>query len=70
MKIRKPLLGVLAGVLTLACVARAADAPNLPFKFKTIDVPNALQTSTYGINNVLQPPACKEPYATEPTVRA
>jgi|HubBroStandDraft_5_1064220.scaffolds.fasta_scaffold82612_1 probable HAF family extracellular repeat protein len=51
MKIRKPLFGVLAGVLTLACVATAADAPNLTFKFKTIDVRNALQTSPYGINN-------------------
>jgi hypothetical protein len=51
MKIRKPMLRILAGVLTLACVATAADVPNLTARFKTIDVPNALQTSTYGINN-------------------
>ncbi len=51
MKSCKPVLSVLAGVLTFACIAAAADAPKLNFKFTTIDVPGSLETDTYGINN-------------------
>jgi len=51
MKTCKPVLRVLAGVLTFACIATAADAPKLHFHFKTISKPGALQTSPYGINN-------------------
>jgi probable HAF family extracellular repeat protein len=51
MKTRKSVLRVLAVVLTFACIATAADAAKLKFKFKTISVPKALQTIAWGINN-------------------
>jgi len=51
MKTCKPVLRVSSVLLAFACIATAADAPKLTFKFKTISVPKALQTSTYGINN-------------------
>jgi uncharacterized membrane protein len=52
MKHRKPVLRVLAVVLVFVCIAAAADAPKLTFKFKTLrGVSKAEQTSMYGINN-------------------
>lgn len=51
MKTCKTVLTVLAVVLAFACITTAADAPRLTFKFKTIRVPKAQQTSIYGINN-------------------
>jgi hypothetical protein len=47
----KPLFRALAGVLTLACVATAADAPKLSFKFTTINIKGSKETDTYAINN-------------------
>jgi len=46
MKTCKPGLRVLAVVLAFACIATAADAPKLTFKFTKADVPKkgALQT--------------------------
>lgn len=52
MKDCKAVLRVLAVVLACACIATAADAPKLTFKFTTLKgVPKAQQTSMYGINN-------------------
>ena len=52
MKNRKPVFRALAVVLAFACIATAADAPKLTFKFKTLKgFPKAQQTSMYGINN-------------------
>lgn len=51
MKTCKPVLSVLAGVLTFACIATAADAPKQTFKFTTINVKGSQETDTYGINN-------------------
>ena len=49
---RKPVFRALAVVLAFACIATAADAPKLTFKFKTLKgFPKAQQTSMYGINN-------------------
>jgi uncharacterized membrane protein len=42
---------LLAGVLALVGAATAEDGPHGTFKFKTVVVPKALQTSIYGINN-------------------
>src|ERR1022692_1636023 len=50
MKPCKPVLRLIV-ILAFACIATAADAPKLTFKFRTINHPNALQTSPYGINN-------------------
>jgi len=51
MKTRKPVLRVLAGVLAFACIATAANAPKLNFKFTTINVKGSQETDAYGINN-------------------
>ena len=51
MKNCKPVLRVLAGVLTFACIATAVDAPKLSFKFTTINVKGSRETDTYAINN-------------------
>jgi probable HAF family extracellular repeat protein len=52
MKDCKATLRVLAVVLAFACIATAADAPKLTFKFTTLKgVPKAQQTSMFGINN-------------------
>jgi probable HAF family extracellular repeat protein len=51
MKNCKPVLRVLAGALTFACIATAADAPKLRFKFTTINVKGSQSTSTFAINN-------------------
>jgi uncharacterized membrane protein len=52
MKTCKPGLRVLAVVVAYACIAIAADAPKLTFRFTTLKgVPRAQQTSMYGINN-------------------
>jgi uncharacterized membrane protein len=51
MKTRKRLLRALAGVLTFACIATAANAPKLTFKFTTINVKGSEETDTYAINN-------------------
>ena len=49
MKTCKPGLRVLAIVLAYACIATAADAPKLTFKFTALKgVPKARQTSMYG----------------------
>src|SRR5271170_5830540 len=49
----KPVFGVLAVVLTLACAAAAQDGPDvtLKFKFKNVVLKKTEQTSIYGINN-------------------
>jgi len=44
-------LRVLAGVLAFACIATAANAPKLNFKFTTINVKGSQETDAYGINN-------------------
>ncbi len=51
MKTCKPVLRALAVVLAFACIAIAADAPKLTFKFTTTNVPGALQTFPAGVNN-------------------
>jgi probable HAF family extracellular repeat protein len=51
MKTYKPVLKVLAGVLTLLCIATAAEAPKLTFEFKKANAPGALQTFPYQVNN-------------------
>ena len=51
MKNCKPVLRVLAGALTFACTATAADAPKLTFKFTTINVKGSQSTNTFAINN-------------------
>jgi hypothetical protein len=51
MKTCNPLLRVLTVVLTFACIATAADAPKLTFKFTTIDVIDAQQTWIMEVNN-------------------
>jgi hypothetical protein len=50
MKSGKTLLLVLS-VLLFVIAATAADAPTLTFKFTTVRVPGALNTSVEGINN-------------------
>ena len=50
MKSGKTLLLVLS-VLLFVIAATAADAPTLTFKFTTVRVPGALNTSAEGINN-------------------
>jgi hypothetical protein len=50
MKSGKALLLVLS-VLLFVIAATAADAPTLTFKFTTVRVPGALNTSVEGINN-------------------
>jgi hypothetical protein len=54
MKTCKPVFRALLVVLAFACIATAADAPKLNFKFKTIDVKNAQQTWIYEVNNRLE----------------
>jgi probable HAF family extracellular repeat protein len=51
MKTFKLVLRVLAGVLTFACIATAADAPKLTFKFTTINVKGSQETDPVAINN-------------------
>jgi uncharacterized membrane protein len=51
MKTRKPVLRVLAMFLAFACIATAADAPKLTFKFKTINVKGSQETDVYANNN-------------------
>jgi len=51
MKTCKPVLRVLAVLLAFACIATAADAPKLTFKFSNANVPRALQTFPGSINN-------------------
>jgi len=51
MKTCKPVVGVLASVLAFACIAAAADAPKLTFKFRKVNVPGALQTFVQDLNN-------------------
>ena len=47
----KPVVRVLASVLAFACIAAAADAPKLTFKFSKVNVPGALQTFVQDLNN-------------------
>lgn len=51
MKTGKPVLRVLAVVLTFACIAAAADPPKLTFTFHKANVPGALQTFVQDLNN-------------------
>jgi len=57
MKTRKPMLRVLAGVLTFACIATAADAPK--HKIITFDAPGAGKGSGQGTLPISINPAGK-----------
>ena len=47
----KSILCLLGFVMACTVSATAADAPKLTFKFTKANIPGALQTHTYGINN-------------------
>lgn len=51
MKTRKPLMRVMALAMTFTLTATAADAPPLTFKFKTVNVPGAVETICVAVNN-------------------
>lgn len=51
MKNRKSVLCVLGFALACSVHATAGDAPKLAFTFTKANIPGALQTHTYGINN-------------------
>jgi uncharacterized membrane protein len=51
MKSCKPMLRVLGLALACSVHASAGDAPKLTFKFTKANIPGALQTYTYGVNN-------------------
>jgi len=51
MKNCKSMLCVLGFALACSVHARAGDEPKLTFKFTKANIPGALQTYTYGVNN-------------------
>jgi len=51
MKNCKSMLGILAFALAFTVGATAGDAPKLTFTFTKANIPGALQTHTYGVNN-------------------
>jgi hypothetical protein len=51
MKNCKPILCLLGFALACTVAVTAADAPKLTFKFAKANVPGALQTHTYGVND-------------------
>ena len=51
MKDYKSIMFILAFALAFAATAIAADAPKLTFKFSNANVPGALQTISFGVNN-------------------